>query len=183
MSAPGSLGVRYALRMRIGTTFAALALCAGCVPALPSSSAFVQGTAPAVPAAQVRVVGVGQPAGAQELGIVEANGGRPGVPLDAVVAELRSRAASIGADLVRLDGFATKYEMVTEQYTYDCGHTETVMETRTVTRTGFNGQLETAIETVPSTKWVSKTCTGTRQVEVARLTLTGRAFRSKGAQP
>jgi hypothetical protein len=131
----------------------------------------------------VRVAFVADPPGAEALGVVEANGRRPEVTLEALVAELRARAASIGADLVRVDRFATRHDLVTEQYSYDCSTTTTTHETRTVTRTGADGRLETHTETVPVTTREPKTCQGWHDVEVPTLTLTGRAYRSKGALP
>lgn len=167
--------------MRIATTLAVVTLLAGCVT--PSSSAWTPGPAAPPSAAPVRVAFVREPAAAEELGAVEANGRRPGVTLEALVAELRARAASIGGDQVRVDRFATRHEMVREQYAYDCSTTTTTHETRTVTRSGIGGRMETHTETVPVTKRDPKTCQGWHDVEAATLTLTGRAFRTKGAQP
>jgi len=124
-----------------------------------------------------------EPTDAEELGIVEAHGSRPAATLEQVVAELRARVAALGGNLARVDEFATRYEMVSENYTYDCGTTETRQEPRTSVQPGPNGTTTTVTEYVSVTHHEPKTCTGVRQVEAATLTLRGRAFRAqKGVQ-
>jgi hypothetical protein len=158
---------------------AVLALASGCT-AVESS---VLPTGPRLPpsAAPVKVFTIRDPPGAEEVAIVEAHGKRPVATLEALLAEFRGRVAAVGGDRARIDGFATRYELVEESYTYDCGTTEMRTETRTVSRPGPNGTSSMSTETVSVPHHVSRTCTGTRTVEVAVLTLTGRAFRAKGA--
>jgi hypothetical protein len=200
----GTLG-----RMRLPAWLPAAALCAACTTV--SSSAYVPaptGATPAAPsagppvaAAAVAVRFTRDPAGAEELGVVEAHGAvgygsgrdvsrgktvsspRSGASLQAIVDELKKRVASVGGDVARVDAIATRYEMVRESYTYDCGTTTTTSEPRTVTRTGPDGRMTTQTEMQTVTKHDPRTCTGWRDVEAGVLTLTGRAFRSKGAQP
>ena len=158
-----------------------LALTCGCTTvgssALPTRSAMAPATEP------VAVRLNSDPANAEELGIVEAHGRRPAASLQQLLTEVTSRAASLGGDVVRIDAFATRYETVTEPYTYDCGTTETHTESRTVTRTGPTGSMTTTTESVPVTRHVQKTCNGVRQVEAATLTLRGRAFRARKDLP
>lgn len=143
--------------------------------ALPTGPRLAPSTAP------VAVFVTRDPPDADEIAIVEAHGRRPVATLEALLGELRSRVAGLGGDRARIDGFATRYEMVTESYTYDCGTTEMRTETRTVSRPGPNGTSTMSTETVSVPRHVSKTCTGTRTVEAAVLTLTGRAFRARGS--
>ncbi|MFL5426984.1 MAG: hypothetical protein ACJ783_18360, partial [Myxococcales bacterium] len=112
------------------------------------------------------------PDDATEVGIVEADGTRPAATLEGLLAELRRRTASLGGDVARVDRFATRYEMVTETYQYDCSTSQMRMESRTVVQTQADGTTTTSTEWVPVTEYVSKTCTGTREVEVGTLTLT-----------
>lgn len=181
--------------MRLVAWAPALALCAGCT--VVSSSAYAPGPRAAPSAGPVAVRFTADPPGAVEIGVVEAHGRRPQATLEALVDELRKRVAEVGGDVARVDGFATRYENVTETYTYDCGETTTTTEPRTVTKTDCSGSgtatagqstfggctttTETTMETV--TKHEPKTCTGTQQVEAAVLTLTGRAFRTGGTKP
>lgn len=116
--------------------------------------------------------------GAEELGIVEAHGIRPAAPLGEILAAFRSRVAELGGDYGRIDGFATRFEEVTESYTYDCGTNVTETQTRNVSTPGPNGTSTSRTETVTVTRHQPRTCTGTRQVEAATFTLTGRAFRA-----
>ena len=157
------------------------AILAGC--ATPSSSAWTPRPPPPPSGRPVRVVFFEGADGAEELGVVEANGRRPLVSLDAIVAELQGRAAAVGADVVRVDGFATRYETVRQEYTYDCSTIEMRMETSAVTVVGADGTPQTSFVTMPVTETVPKTCTGWQDVEVATLALTGRAFRTNGAPP
>jgi hypothetical protein len=120
-----------------------------------------------------------EPIDAEELGIVEAHGRRPAATLQQVLAELTGRVAALGGDIARVDAFATRYEMLSENYTYDCGTTETRQEPRTVTRSGPNGTMTTATEYVTVTQHEPKTCNGVRQVEAGTLTIRGRAFRAR----
>jgi hypothetical protein len=141
-------------------------------------------TLPAAPsAAPVAILLAREPQDADELGIVEAHGNRPAATLRDILAEFGTRVASLGGNLARVDSFGTRYEMISENYTYACGTTETVMETRTVTRSGPDGKMTIETETVPVTHHVPKTCTAVRQVEAAILTITGRAFRTGKSRP
>jgi hypothetical protein len=130
--------------------------------------------------AELPVSGTRDPAGAVELAVVEVHGRRTVATLASLVDEFRRRVAEVGGDHARIDRFATKYEMVSEPYTYDCGQTRTEHQTRTVSRTDAQGRSYSQVETVPVTRHEPKTCFGTRQVEAATLTLTGRALRTPG---
>jgi hypothetical protein len=118
-----------------------------------------------------------------EVGIVEVHGRLDAAGVAALVAELRRRTAELGGDVARVDAYRTRYETVTEEYTYDCSKTETTHETRTTSRPGPDGTTTLVRESVPVSRRVPQTCNGTRQVEVATMTLTGRAFRSKEPTP
>jgi hypothetical protein len=160
-----------------------LLLSAACVHAAPRSSA-VATVAPLSPSNRpVSVLFTHDPDDATEIGIVEADGKRPLGTLDGLLAEIRSRSASLGGDVARIDRFATRYEMVTETYEYDCSTFETRTEPQTVTSTQADGTTTTSTQWVAVTEFVSKTCTGTRDVEVRTLTLTGRAFRTTEETP
>lgn len=107
------------------------------------------------------------PENAEELGLVEAHGRRPPATLDAIAREFSTRVAKLGADYGRIDSFDTRFENVTETYSYECGTTVTTGST----------------DGVPTTTYISQTCIGQTEVEVGTLTLTGRAFRTKPATP
>lgn len=81
--------------------------------------------------AQVQVVALTDPEGGEELGVIEASG-QPDIKL--LVREFRRQAASLGADVAKLDklesGFHT--ETRTRQENYSCG---TSSSPRTCTRT------------------------------------------------
>ena len=128
----------------------------------------------------MRISATRDPVGGVELGAVEAHSHGP-ASLVALMEELRSRVASLGGDFARIDGLATRYEMVREEYSYDCRTTETRYETRTVVGSGVEG-TSTSTESVPVTEYVPKTCHDTRWVEVATFSMTGRAFRT-GEEP
>lgn len=161
-----------------------LIVCAlsGTACAAVQSSVLVTGPAqPPAPGAGavVTVSSTRDPAGAEELGLVEAHGRLPQARLGDLVAEFQGRVSSMGGNFARIDSFATRHELVAEQYTYDCGHDETRTETRIVTRPGTGGTTTTSTEPVDVTRHVAKTCFGTREVEAATLTLVGRAFRTR----
>lgn len=164
---------------------ASLLLVTACAALRVESSAHVTGrTLP--PSSEPVEVGAtsSPPPGAEELGIVEVHGRLAVATLEQLVAEFRGRVAKLGGDRGQVDALSTRYEWVTEEYTYDCSTTETVVETHLVTHVGPDGSVTTSFETVPVTNTVSKTCTGDRQVEVATMALVGRAFLTKrGAQP
>lgn len=142
---------------------AILGLAGGCRGV--GSSALATGPKLAASSAPVRLSSTRDPARAQPLGVVEAHGDRRVATLDAIAEEFRGRVASLGGDVGRIDNFATRYEMVTETYSYDCSTTMT---------TGYP----------PMTTRIPRTCSGTRTVEVPTLTLTGRAFKAaRGATP
>ena len=147
-----------------------------------SSSAYA--TSPTVfPSdAPVRLSATRDPIGARELGVAEAHGRMTLVTLEALISEFRSRVASLGGNYGRIDRLATKDELVEESYSYECGSTETELESRTVTRMNPDGSMTSTTETVPVTKYVSRTCTGTQEVEVVTLTVVGRAFRTVGEE-
>jgi hypothetical protein len=160
-----------------------LLLSAACAHPAARSSAVATGV-PLPPSDRpVSVLLTRDPQDATEIGIVEADGTRPVATVDGLVAEIRNRVASLGGDVARIDRFATRYEMVTETYQYDCSTTETRMEARTVTQTQADGTTTTSTEWVPVTESVYRTCTGTREVEVGTLTITGRAFRTTEEAP
>ncbi len=178
--------------MRLATsTLCALALCAGCAGV--SSRAWTPGAPRPASPVPARVAFLSEPAEASLVGVVEAHDARPGVTLPELVAELGTRGASIGADLVRVDEFATRYEMTTETYTYDCRvqgtagapctcgtAPVTTTESRTEVRTDPDGTTHVETVTVTVTKDEPTSCTATRDVEVAVLSLVGRAFSTKG---
>lgn len=131
----------------------------------------------------VAVLFTTDPSGAEQVGIVEAHGSRPGAKLEQVLAELTAQVAALGGDVARVDMFPTRYEMVSESYTYECGTTQTRQEPRTVTSVDANGTPTTTTDFVTVTEYVSQTCTGFRRVEAATLTVQGRAFRTKKGIP
>jgi hypothetical protein len=166
-------------------------------PAPPGAAAApLPARASAVPVTLTR-----DPPGAVEVAVVEVHGpiashvlhttsghhaGSTAAPvtLAGLVAEFRRRVAEVGGDHARIDRFATRYETISDTYTYDCSTTETTFETRTTWRTDSQGRSQPQTESVPVTKREPKTCTGTRQVEVATLALTGRALRTlAGGKP
>jgi len=165
-------------------TALALALATACVPIPPVTSSALVPDAPLPPSlGPVAISATRDPAGGRQLGIVEATGRQPGATLERLVAEFSLRVAGMGGDHGRIDSIATRHELVTEHYDYDCGTDETVLETRTVFTTGADGLPAFATETVPVTRHVSRTCTGERTVEVATTTLLGRAFTTHGRTP
>jgi hypothetical protein len=147
------------------------------------SSALATGPTTAAPHGVVSVLLSRNPLHADELGIIEAHGTRPGTSLEKILDEFRSRVESLGGDVARVDAFSTRYEIVSEPYTYECGYTETTTETRTESSVGPDGSPTTSTVMVPVTQYVSRTCTGYRSEEVAVLTVTGRAFRSERGHP
>lgn len=125
-----------------------------CVLSFACATGYVQAssvaTAEALPAAaieSVRVSGLAAPAGARQLGIVEAKGSA-GISIVELIANARASAAAMGANLVCVDAVSTKYERVTQTYTYTCGDSKH-----------------------------PQTCTGVRTVEVATPSLIGHAYR------
>lgn len=100
---------------------------------------------------QVRALEV--PAGAQELGLVEANGVGVLTTLDQVIAEFRRRVAALGGDFGKIDSVTMNFEMQSQSYSYGCGNKN------------------------------SSTCTGWRQVEVPTLSVIGRAFQTEVTSP
>jgi len=150
----------------------------GSVQRSVQSSGFTISHAVAPSSASVRVSATRDPPKAEELGVAEAHGTVPAATLDALLSEFRARVASMGGDYGRIDTLGTRHEMVTETYTYDCSTTETVTDTRTVSHVNPDGTVTFTTEAVPVTRTVSKTCIGERQVEVATLTVVGRAFRT-----
>ncbi len=154
-----------------------------CVTLSPAQSSGFATSPDVVPASTpVALLLASDPPLASEVGIIEAHGRRPQATLSALTAEFRARAASMGAGLARIDAFATRYDLVTEVYAYDCGTTEMRTETRSVSRPGPGGTITTSTESVTVPHHVFRSCIGTRTVEVAVLTLTGRAFRAKDTQ-
>ena len=123
------------------------------------------------------------PPGAEQLGIVEAHGRRPAARLEEVLAQLMDQVAALGGDVARIDAFPTRYEMVTESYTYDCGTTQTRQQPQTVTSVDSNGRPTTTTQFVTVTEHVPQTCTGVRKVEAATLSVQGRAFRTRKGIP
>ncbi len=161
---------------------------AGCISPVQSSALRTESAPVAVPARAdpaaappVKVLLTHDPGGEAEIGVVEAHGRRPVATLEDLVAELRRRTLELGGDRVRVDAMGSRFELVTETYTYDCGTTTTDMQTRTVMGTDAQGHMTSRTETVPVTRHQPRTCTGSRQVEAETMTLTGRAFR--GAPP
>ena len=137
-------------------------------------------TAPvsAPPTGPVSVLLSRDPQDARELGIVEAHGTQP-VELESLLAEFRARVASLGGDVARIDSFATRYQIVSELYTYDCSSFESHTEMRTVSHTGADGSTNYTTDPELVTEFVWKTCSEFRTHEEATLTLTGRAFRTE----
>jgi hypothetical protein len=155
-----------------------LALAAGC--ATVGSSALATGPAAGPAAGQVAVVATRDPPG-QELGVIEVHGLRPQATLEQLVAELRRRAAEMGGDAARVDRYATRFEVVEVPHTYDCGTIEVETMTQLVTRVGPDGTVYTTPQTITVPKHRPKACHDIRRVDAAVLTLTGRAFRTRGA--
>src|SRR5215470_3623267 len=97
-----------------------LALCCACSTTVGAS--FVRTASAAPPAAgPVMVRLTSDPPGAEQLGVVEAHGRRPAANLQEVLVQLTEQVAALGGDVARIDAFPTRYEMITESYTYDCG--------------------------------------------------------------
>jgi hypothetical protein len=161
---------------------AAAILAVACAPAV-ASSAVITRPALAPSASAVSISATRDPAGAEEIGIVEAYGLRPQATVEALVAEFRARVATLGGDFGRIDNFATRHELRTESRDYECGGVETQMQTQSVVAIGPDGSTAVTSEAVPVTTYVSKTCTEERQVEDATLTLVGRAFRTARRSP
>lgn len=162
--------------MRLAATASFLLLAAACSHV--QSSAYVTGRPLPPSTAPVEISATRDPPSSDELGIIEVHGRLPVATLEALATEFRTRVASIGGDYGRVDNFATKHEMVTATYNYECGTFETEVHTQTVSQIGPDGSTTFSTESVPVTTYVSKTCTGERQVEAAILTLVGRAFRT-----
>jgi len=161
---------------------ASLVLCCACSTTVGAS--FVRTTSAAPPVTEpVAVRLTSDPPGAEQLGIVEAHGPRPAAKLQEVLAQLTEQVAALGGNVARIDAFPTRYEMVTESYTYDCGTTRTRQEPQTVTSVDANGRPTTSTQWVTVTEHVAQTCTGFRQVEAATLTVQGRAFRTRKGIP
>jgi len=142
-------------------------------------------TGPALPpsTAPVTVSATRDPGSGDELGIIEVSGDVQAVTLETLVAELQKRAAELGGDYARIDRTAVRHEQGTVTRTYECGADETVWETRSETRVEADGTTSTTTDTVPVTRFVSRTCTEEVQVELATRTLTGRAFRTAATAP
>lgn len=103
----------------------ALLSASGCVhtrsSAVPSDAAKVQtGPVDAARVAGVKVRAMEVPEGATDLGVVEANG-LGGSTIEDVVAEFRLRVASLGGNYAKVDSVKTKFETVTQTYSYTCG--------------------------------------------------------------
>ncbi len=162
--------------MRAAAPASLLLLTASC--AQFQSSAFITGRALPPSTDPVEISATRNPAGAKELGVIEAHGRLPVATLEALVAEFRTRVASIGGDYGCIDHLATRHEMVTETRDYECGSSETETEMQSVLQTGPDGSSSFVTESVPVSRYVSKTCTEQVQVEVATLSLVGRAFRT-----
>ncbi len=170
---------KYPLMRRFAVLLLALASACAMVEssALPTNASRPPSIGPVV------VSATRDPAGAEELGVVEAHTHLQGATLDQIVAAFCARVAQLGGNLGRIDNFATTFETVEETYTYECGTTVTETQTQVVSTPGPNGTTTTSAVSVPVTHYVSKTCTGTRQGEVTILTLTGRAFRATKGTP
>ena len=147
-------------------TLCALFLGAGC--ATVSSSAVSTAAARPPSTAAVTLSATRDPDHGDELGLVEAHGQPPAVTLTAIAREFSARVAKLGADYGRIDSFDTRFEIVTNTYTYECGTTIT---------TGSSP------DGAPMTTYIPQTCTGQTEVEVGTLTLTGRAFRTGPPTP
>jgi hypothetical protein len=161
---------------------ALLPLCCACSTAVGASAVRTTSSAPPV-TGPVAMRLTSDPPAAEQLGIVEAHGRRPAATLQEVLAQLAGQVAALGGDVARIDAFPTRYEMVDESYTYDCGTTQTRQEPQMVTTFDANGTPTTTTQWVTVTEYVAQTCTGVRQVEVATLTVQGRAFRTRKGTP
>ena len=155
---------------------AVILLGTGCVQV--RSSAVATGRPLAPSAAAVEVSATRDPPGAEERATIEVQGSISAATLESLVAEFRSRVASAGGNYGRIDSFATRHELVTESYQYECGTPETQVRTQTASYMGPEGSTVCITQYVPVTKYVSRTCTGERRVEVATRTLIGRALRT-----
>jgi len=159
--------------------FAVPVLLLGCASSQVASSVVRTGSATPLTGQAVAVRLTREPVDADELGIVEAHGARPAATLEQILTEFTRRVAALGGDVARVDAFATRYETVTESYTYECGTNVTHDEARMVTQTNPDGTTTTTWRHEPVTRYESKTCTGEREIEVATLTMRGRAFRAR----
>jgi hypothetical protein len=151
------------------------------VSCTPLQSSAVR-TGPALPPlpAIVQISATRDPAQGREIGVAEAHGRLGVATLDEVVALFCARVASMGGDYARIDGLATRHEMVQETYSYECGATETTTETRMVMQVNPDGSVTPGTETVQVQNYVSKTCFDQRDVEVFTLAVVGRAFLTAG---
>jgi hypothetical protein len=143
-------------------------LVAGCIATTTASSGVSTSVPQPSSTAPVTLSATRDPERGQQVGLAEAHGRLPPATLETVAMEFASRVAQLGGDYGRIDAFGTRFETVTESYTYDCGTTMTV---------------GTSADGVPITTYIPQSCTGYYDVEVGTLTLTGRAFRTQGATP
>jgi len=160
--------MRRSSRCRYFGAGGTLILAVGCITTTAASSG-VSTSAPQAPSSTpVTLSATRDPDNGQQVGLVEAHGQRPPATLGAVATEFCSRVAQLGGDYGRIDSLGTRFEIVTESYTYDCGTTMIV---------------GTSADGAPITAYMPQSCTGYYDVEVGTLTLTGRAFRTQGATP
>jgi len=104
---------------------------AGCAT-VQGSAVAVDGTPETPSNGPVQLVMLGIPPGARAVGIIQARGH---VAIDELAPEFVAQAASLGADIAKVDTISTKFEMVsqTESYSYACGKS-TCSGSRTVER-------------------------------------------------
>jgi hypothetical protein len=168
--------------MRAAAPVSLLLLTAACSHQL-QSSALITGRELPPSTAPVEISATRDPLRAEALGVVEAHGSIPVATLEGLVTAFRTRVASMGGDYGRIDDLATRHEMVTEQHDYECGSFETETEMQSVLQTEPDGSSTFVTQSVPVSRYVSKTCTEQVQVEAATLTLVGRAFRTARGTP
>ena len=142
----------------------ALFLAVGCTTV--HSSAVRTATASPPTTSAVTLSATRDPPNAQQVGLVEAHGQPPLASLTAITGQFSAQVAKLGGDYGRIDSFGTRFEIVAQPYSYECG-------SNVITGASADG--------VPTTTYISQTCTGETDVEVGTLTLTGRAFRTQRA--
>jgi hypothetical protein len=92
----------------------------GCVANRARSSGVATASVHAVVTGPVRVCHLFEaPAGSEDMGVIEAHGSF--LPIDAIATEFAQRARLQGGNVARIERMKTKYEWVTQTYTYTCG--------------------------------------------------------------
>ncbi len=92
----------------------------GCGTVARSSLVRTGASHAAVATTSVRLCMLSVPEGAEELGLVEAHSG-PESTFESIAHEFKAQVAKAGGDVAKVDKIRTKFEMVSNTYTYQCG--------------------------------------------------------------